>query len=107
SAVVVKAITVEGQRRVSKQQDLVRPDFPLPDSVRDRLTSLRRGPYLPHPGAIPVDDVVILDERQSVTIADLVSNLHEHERAAPSLFLADVGDARDALDLVTDADRAI
>jgi hypothetical protein len=40
-AIVVDAIAVESQGRVSKQQDFVRQNFPLPGGVLNGLTSLR------------------------------------------------------------------
>src|SRR6185436_3310468 len=54
---------------------------------------------------IAVHDVVILDEGESVLMADLVSNFHEHQRAAASVLPRHVDDARDALDAIADTER--
>ena len=52
-----------------------------------------------------VDDVVLLNQRQSFLVADLVAHQHENQRAIAPDFVGYIGDSRNARNLVASAQR--
>ena len=80
-AVVVNAVTVECQRRVAEQQNVIRHDVALP--CKCGLCRCGCGHYVGRPGGIAVHNVVVFGEcRVALAIAaDFVAHFHENQVA--------------------------
>ena len=65
------------------------------------------GPDGAGPGAIPVEDVVVLDDRKSSRPRDPMAHRDDRKWTAASLLEADVGDARVAFDRVAHLQRLL
>ena len=103
-AVVVDAVAVEDQRRITEQQHRVRVDRPLPDRVRRWVRGWRNGrlPACAFGGRPAVNDVVFLDDGRAFGAGNLVAHQHEDQRPALAFLGADVEHFRAPPDLVAD-----
>ncbi len=88
--VVVDAVAVEGERRITEQQHRIGRDLTAPDGVCGREFGRRRRRVWPCRPA--VDDVVLFLDRQTLRPQNTVLHQHENEGAATTLFDRDVAD---------------
>src|SRR5882672_8079591 len=99
--VVVDAMAVESCRGITEEQHRVGVDLAPPHRA------LRRGGGLCRErGLAAICHVMLVGDDEAAGIAHLVAHGHQHERPAASLLQYHVGDARDALDLRADEERA-
>ena len=91
-AIVVNAVAVEGQRRIAKQQHLVRHDAPRPDRLRRRGHGLRR--HIVRRGCAAVDDVVVFGQRHGslALTANFMAHPHKQQSASAPSFFFDIDD---------------
>src|SRR3954451_24700706 len=100
TAVIMNAMTIEGQRRVAEQERRRGVDLAL---MRARLGGCWRFGRPTRIGTA-VDNVLALLQCDSAAGFDPVPHRHEAERARPALLQHDIGNARDAPDRVADPD---
>jgi hypothetical protein len=104
AAIVVNAVAIEGERRISKEQ-YRQAYLALPRQRLRRHGRRWRG------GAgdrrVAIDEIVEFDERgrRLAVTMNLMSHFHEHERSAAAQLFGDVDDGGTAGDGVTDAKR--
>src|SRR6202030_490056 len=105
AAIVVNAVAIEGECRISKEQYRVGSYLALPRPRLGRQCGRRRG------GAggrcVAIDEIVEFDKRWRglVVAMNLVPHFHEYQRAAATRFFGDSDDGGAAGDGVTDAKR--
>ena len=107
TAVVVDAVAVEGQRRVTEQQHIVSRPPALPGRMVRRRDGRRRG--IPGVGHVAIDDVVEFRDAggRFVRAADLVAHLDEHQAAGAAGLLRHVLDPGGACERVPDPQRGM
>ena len=83
-SVVVNAVAVERQGRVTKQHRLAGDDVPPPDIVRaPRARGSGRLVWSRH---VTIDDVVLFNQRRAVVAGNLVLHQNEAQRAIAAVF---------------------
>ena len=104
-AVVVNAVTVEGEGRVAKQQHIVGHDAPLPGPLSGR--GLRWRSHIIRPGGCAVNDVVVLGERHFiVAIApQLMPHFHKDQAAGTARLFFHIDDGGGAAERIANPQR--
>src|SRR6266480_746003 len=107
TAIVVDAVAVERERRIAEQQYLVRYPLLLPGGCAGN--GARSGRDVGRLCRLAVDDVVELGQRNVLLAvgAELMPDLHEHERTAAAGFFVDALDRRYSRDRVAHAQRPV
>src|SRR5690242_12564483 len=98
-------VSVERQRRVAKQQHIIRlyrsrPRRAIGRARRSRrlLTALRHA---------AIDDVVLIDDCQPARAGNRVANANEHEWPRTAFFCGDTIDRRRTLDRFANTERLV
>src|SRR3954454_12632925 len=103
AAVIVDAMAIEGQCRIPEQKHRVRNDAAreaLATRGRNRLGGRRIAWRI-----VAENDVVLLEDGETLCVRDLVSHAHENQRTAAPFLTADIFNARCAPDFLTNVQR--
>src|SRR5689334_2910696 len=82
------SMSVKRESRIAEQQNIVRFDHAFPRSISRRQLHGTRRPV------VAIHDIVLLCERQSFRIRNLMPYQDEHQRPATARFLLDIDDTR-------------